>query len=153
MAGPDICTRDAANSLRSAPKIFMAFVDVMEWCVHKAGGKYIYHYLDVFTVLGSPDSKECHKHLCCLQSLAADLGVLLAPDKQDSPTSITVFLGIVIDTTHHQLRLPDDRLHRLLETVIEWKDWKVCTCKDMESLVGILQHACSVLSSLQDLLL
>lgn len=37
--------------LRLAPKIFMAVADTMEWCVHKAGGKYINHYLDDFLYL------------------------------------------------------------------------------------------------------
>ena len=133
--------------LRSAPKIFTAVADAMEWCVHQAGVKYIYHYLDDFAVLGSPDSEECHRHLLCLQSVAADLGVPLAPDKQDGPTNVIVFLGIIIDTTRQELRLPEDKLRRLLETITEWKDRKVCTRRDMESLVGILQHACSVIPS------
>ena len=130
--------------LRSAPKIFTAVADAKEWCVHKAGVKYIYHYLDDFAVLGSPDYEECHRHLLCLQSVTADLGVPLAPDKQDSPTTVIVFLGIIIDTTCQELRLPEDKLRRLLETVTEWKDRKVCARRDVESLVGILQHACSV---------
>ena len=133
--------------LRSAPNIFTAVADAMEWCVHKAGVKYIYHYLDDFSVLGSPDSEECHRHLLCLQSVAADLGVPLVPDKQDGPITVIVFIGIIIDTTRQELRLPEDKLRRLLETVTEWKDWKVCTRRDMESLVGILQHACSVIPS------
>ena len=110
--------------LRSAPKIFTAVADAMEWCVHKAGVKYIYHYLDDFAVLGSPDSEGCHRHLLCLQSVAADLGVPLAPDKQDGPTTVIVFLGIIIDTTCQELRLPEDKLRRLLETVMEWNDQK-----------------------------
>ena len=132
---------------RSAPKIFTAVADAMEWCVHKADVKYIYHYLDNFAVLDSPDSEECHRHLLCLQSVAADLGVPLAPDKQDGPTTVIVFQQIIIDTTRQELRLPEDKLHRLLETITEWKDRKVCTRRDMESLVGILQHACSVIQS------
>ena len=110
--------------LRSAPKIFTAVADAMEWCVHKAGVKYIYHYLDDFAVLGSPDSEGCHRHLLCLQSVAANPGVPLAPDKQDSPTTVIVFLGIIIDTTCQELRLPEDKLRRLLETVMEWNDQK-----------------------------
>ena len=112
--------------LRSAPKIFTAVANTMEWCVHKAGVKYIYHYLYDFTVLGSLDSEECHRHLLCLQSIAADLGVPLALDKQNSPTTVIVFLGIIIDTTHQKLRLPEDKLCRLLETVTEYKYRKIC---------------------------
>ena len=80
------------------------------------------------------------------QTVAAELGLPLAPDKQDGPTTVIVFLRIVIDTVSQELRLPEDKLGRLLETVTEWKDRKVCTRREMESLVGILQHACSVIS-------
>ena len=67
--------------LSSALKIFTAVADALEWCVYKAGVKYIYHYLDDFAVLGSPGSEECHRHhLLCLQSVAADFGVHLAPN-------------------------------------------------------------------------
>ena len=84
--------------LRSAPKIFTAMADALEWCIHKAGVTYIYHYLDDFAILGSPNSEECYRRLCCLQTVAAELGVPLAPDKQDGPTTVIVFMGIVIDS-------------------------------------------------------
>ena len=84
--------------LRSAPKIFTVVADALEWCIHKAGVTYIYHYLDYFAILGSPNSEECYRHLCCLQTVATELGVPLAPDKQDGPTTVIVFLGIVIDS-------------------------------------------------------
>ena len=69
--------------------------DALEWCIHKAGVTYIYHYLDDFAILGSPNSEECY---CCLQTVTAKLGVPLAPDKQDGPTTVTAFLGIIIDS-------------------------------------------------------
>ena len=119
----------------------------MEWCVHKAGAKYIYHYLDDFTVLGAPNCEECDRHLHCLQVVAAELGIPLAPDKQDGPTTTIVFLGIIIDTVRQELRLPEDKLYRLLETVTEWKVRKVCNRREMESIVGTLQHACTVIPS------
>ena len=75
---PDICRWDATIWLKVALKIFTAVADALElWRVHKAGVKYIYHYLDDFAVLGSLDCEECHRHLLCLQSVAADLGVPL----------------------------------------------------------------------------
>ena len=104
------------------------------------------NHLDDFAILGSPNSEECYRHLCCLQTVATELGVPLAPDKQDGPTTVIVFLGITIDTVSQELRLPEDKLCRLFKTVTEWKDCKVCTRREMESLVGILQHACSVIS-------
>ena len=69
----------------------------------------------------------------------------LAPEKQDGPSTVIVFLGIIIDTSRQELRLPDDKLRRLLSTLDEWERRKACTRRDLESLIGILQHACKVI--------
>jgi len=45
--------------LRSAPKIFNSVADAVEWCVSREGVDYIFHYLDDFAVVGSPDSDTC----------------------------------------------------------------------------------------------
>jgi len=99
--------------LRSAPKIFTALADTLEWCIAKEGVKYIYHYLDDFVVLGLPDSEQCGQNLHTLQLVCKDLGVPLAPEKQAGSTSTIEFLGIIIDTVRQELRLPNDKLERL----------------------------------------
>lgn len=38
--------------LCSAPKIFTAVADVIEWCFRQAGVQYVDHYLDDYIVLG-----------------------------------------------------------------------------------------------------
>ena len=101
--------------LRSAPKIFNALADALEWCVSQEGVKYIYHYLDDFAVIGPPDSGICQNSLDILSRVCAEVGVPLAPEKQDGPSTLIVFLGILIDTIKQELRLPEDKLKRLLE--------------------------------------
>ena len=36
---------------RSAPKIFNAIADFLEWCISKGGVKYVYHYLQFWAFL------------------------------------------------------------------------------------------------------
>ena len=79
------------------------------------------------------------KHLCI------ELNIPLAEDKQDGPTTVIVFLGIIIDTIKQELRLPEDKLKRLLELVQQWLGRKSCTRWDLESLIRVLQHACKVI--------
>ena len=43
--------------LRSAPKIFTAIADALEWCMAKEGVQAVYHYLDDFIVLGASGSE------------------------------------------------------------------------------------------------
>ena len=42
------------------------------------------------------------------------------------------------------MRLPADKLSRIKATLFEWGDKKVCCRRELESLVGLLHHACKV---------
>ena len=131
--------------LRSAPKIFNAVADALEWCITKAGVQVLYHYLDDFVVLGPPGSEECAEHLQILKRVCNDLGVPLAPEKQEGPSTCITFLGIIIDTHRQELRLPREKFERILATLAEWERRKSCTRRELESLIGTLQHACTII--------
>ena len=131
--------------LRSAPKIFGALSDALEWVVAKEGVDHIYHYLDDFAVIGPPDSPICQRSLDILAKTCDTLGVPLAPEKQDGPNTTLIFLGIEIDTIKQELRLPEEKLHRLLNLISEWENKKSCTRRELESLIGTLQHAGTVI--------
>jgi len=83
-----------------------------------------------------------------------DLGTLKA-EKQAGPSMVIEFLGIIIDTSQQELRLPADKLERLQLLTMEWK-LKIhkqlqakkrpsCIREKLESLLGIMNHACSVI--------
>lgn len=133
--------------LSSAPKIFNAVADAIEWIVAQEGVEDIFHYLDDFAVLGHPNSAECQHALDILKRICACLGVPLAPDKQYGPSAVIVFLGIIIDTLKQELRLPEDKLKRLLELIDQWVRKKTCTKVELESLLGTLLDACKVIPS------
>ena len=130
---------------RSAPKIFNAIADALEWCISKAGVEWIYHYLDDFTVLGLPGTEQCAQNLHTLQTVCRELGVPLAPEKQAGPSTTIEFLGIIIDTVQQELRLPEDKLAKLKDLTTQWKSRKSCTKQELESLLGVLQHALTVI--------
>ncbi len=131
--------------LRSSPKIFSAVADALEWCIIQRGVHDIFHYLDDFLVMGPPGSSICNDNLAILLKVCADLGVPLAPEKQEGPSPILTFLGIIIDTLKGELRLPAEKLQRLLVTLDEWLPRHACTRKQLESLIGTLHHACKVI--------
>ena len=60
-----------------------------------------------------------------------------------SPSCLT-FLGIEMDTLACKLRLPADKLCRLTVTLAEWSARSFCRRRQLESLIGTLQHACRV---------
>ena len=45
--------------LRSAPKIFDALADALEWYLHHQGVKHVFHHLDDCIIVGPPDSPSC----------------------------------------------------------------------------------------------
>ena len=45
--------------LRSAPKLFTALVDAMEWIVRHTVVETVFHYIDDFLLLGAPHSPPC----------------------------------------------------------------------------------------------
>ena len=58
-----------------------------------------------------------------------------------------IFLGIEIDTVSGELRLPAEKLQCLITLLNEWGDRRACSRKDLESLIGLLNHACKVVRS------
>ena len=130
--------------LRSAPKIFNAVADALNWHLLRSGIRYILHYLDDFIVIGPPDSAECQRAMDILDQICSILGVPIAEHKRDGPTTCLVFLGIIIDTLAGELRLPADKLQRLRDLLHTWGNKKACPRKELESLIGLLNHACKV---------
>ena len=72
------------------------------------------------------------------------LHVPVVSDKVEGPSTCFKFLGIEIDTQQMCLRLPQDKLVALKELVTSWLGKKSCSVRDLQSLVGKLQHACKV---------
>ena len=130
--------------LRSAPKIFTAIADALEWCIRRRGVNDVEHYLDDFIVFGPPASPVCQHSLDILSEECEALGVPLAVEKTCGPTTCLTFLGIEVDTMEAVLRLPAEKLERLRSYTAEWAQKRSCTKRDLESLVGFLQYCCKV---------
>ena len=130
--------------LRSAQIFFTAVADMLNWCLQRAGIRFVSHYLDDFIVTAPPQSEECQRAVEALNLVCAKLGVPTVPHKWDGPTTCLIFLGIQIDIIAGELRLPEEKLQRLRTLLREWSTRKSCQWKQLESLIGLLTHACKV---------
>ena len=135
--------------LRSAPKIFSALTDAMMWMLHEKGIDLALHYLDDFLVMGPPGTPLCGQSLEAVLGLCDELGFPVAPEKTEGPSTMLTFLGIEIDSVAEQVRLPQDKLARLLATIAHWMtraDSPKASGKKREllSLIGLLSHAAIV---------
>ena len=127
--------------LRSAPKIFTAVADALQWVMLNNGITMVDHYLDDFITMGPAGSEVCGQNLGRILALCRELGVPLAMDKLEGPSHCLTFLGIEIDTHTGTLRLPAEKLSHLRATLVQWSSRKSCRRRQLESLIGTLQHA------------
>ena len=122
--------------LRSAPKIFTAVADALQWVMLKHGVSWVAHYLDDFIMVGPPGLPVCQRNVDEMLSSCCRLGVPVAPAKCEVPATELVFLGFELDTVNMVVRLP---LQCILALVREWVGKKGCT-----EFQSHLQHAAVV---------
>ena len=132
--------------LRSAPKIFTAVADACEWILGHRGLYQVRHYLDDFIIVGPPNSSKCQEDLDTMLHTCEELGLPLAEEKQVGPSTRMVFLGLELDTVQMEIRLPVEKILRIRELVASWRGRESCKLKELQSLVGHLQYACTVVS-------
>lgn len=66
------------------------------------------------------------------------------PGKLEGPSTCLTFLGIEVDTQAFQLRLPEEKLTRLRGLLNSVMGRKAIMKRDLQSVVGLLQHAAKV---------
>lgn len=130
--------------LRSAPKIFTAVADAVEWILRSEGVNFVIHYLDDFLLVGPPNSDECASSLAILLRVFKRLGLPVAVHKLEGPWWCLSFLGFEVDSNAMEVRLPRSKLLELKELLATWQSRRTCRKKELESLVGKLAHACKV---------
>lgn len=96
------------------------------------------HYLDDFIFIGRANTNACSELLNTFIAICDQLGVPLAQEKQEGPTTSLTYLGLVIDTEKMEVKVPRDKVEkaRLLITNLETR--KKVTLKELQSVIGSL---------------
>ena len=95
--------------------------DALQWVVQSKGVAYVYHNLDDFITLGEAGADTCARNLRMILEACKDLGVTVAEEKCEGPSVCIIFLGIELDSINMEMRLPQDKLVRLRETIKSWR--------------------------------
>ena len=127
--------------LRSAPVIFTAIADALQWIVVQRGVSYVAHYLDDFITMGPPKSSVCQQNLASIMATCSLTGTPLEVSKCEGPSSKITFLGLELDTVRLEIRLPRLKLTRLRSLLWEWEGKRAGRKRDLLSLIGFLHHA------------
>ena len=130
--------------LRSAPKIFSAVADGLQWIIVQKGITHLLHYLDDF-ILVADSMEQAITQKSTLISNFHHLGVLLELSKLEGPSTCLTFLGIEVDTEAFLLRLPEDKLTKLKQELSRCTLRKTITKRELQSLTGLLQFATKVI--------
>ena len=67
--------------LRSAPIIFTALADALQWIIQQRGVRYIFDYIDDFITVGRPGSMECSNNLRAMKDACRDTGMPIEGEK------------------------------------------------------------------------
>ena len=128
---------------RSAPKLFNAVADALEWVMVNEGGaqvEFVIHYLDNFLFGGRPGSESCSRALDHGLRLCRTVGFPVMQEKVLGPATVLDFLGFIMDTVSMEIRLPAEKLSCIRQTILSWRTKKSCTKRHLLSLIGNLQH-------------
>ena len=124
---------------------FEMFSTAVEWIArNKLKIDYILHILDDY-LLVTPTEQLCQKQLDLFLSLCSYLGIPIAPEKTCGTSTIMSFAGIELDSIFLEARLPRDKIEKCISLISDFIHRKKVTLKEVQSLNGLLNFACSVI--------
>ena len=124
--------------------IFTCIAELVEWVAKQNyNATFLMYYLDDFHTLGPPGSSVCQHNLDRSIDCFSKLGISLHLDKLEGPSTCLTIPRIELDSLNLQERLPQNKVDRIT-FVEDWSQKRWCKRKELESLIGHLQHACKV---------
>ena len=131
-------------SVRSAPSIFDNFARALHWILEHNYGTTLLHYLDDFLLLGPPGLPTCQDSMSTMLQVCQELGMPVAMEKSEGPATCLTFLGIELDSSLQQLRLPLTKLQDITSLTKSWLGKRSSTKRELLSLIGKLAFAAKV---------
>ena len=138
---------ESSSEGESTPYIFNQFASALHWIMATNYAADLIYYLDDFLLAGPPGQPTCSESTETMLRVCERLGIPVALDKLEGPATTITFLGITIDTTLQQLRLPPDKLQEMTLLIKSWLGKHKTTKRDLLSLIGKLSFAAKVVPS------
>ncbi|XP_071169413.1 uncharacterized protein [Mytilus edulis] len=102
---------------RSSPKIFDTLSTAICWIAqNKYGIKNILHLRDDFLVI-EPQEVNAQATMTRLLNMFKELGIPLSAKKTEGPCVVLEYLGITLDTSKMEARLPREKIVRIIEII------------------------------------
>ena len=124
---------------------FEGLSNALHWILkQKFGAKGVVHILDDFLFIGPPNTDHCYQTLNNFLFLCQKIGVPIKHSKTVRPCFSLTFLGIELDTWLMEARLPLDKIEKIRSLLNSYLSRSKLTLVEIQSLVGLLNFACSV---------
>ena len=134
--------------LRSSVNRFSLLADAVLWILkNNYSIENSTNYLDDYFLAGPCQSQECKEQLKLAISVFSKLGIPLAPEKVIGPKNVITYLGIEIDSSKMELRLPAGKTQEIMEILGLFRMKKKCTKRELLSLIGKLSFASKIIPS------
>ncbi|RXN38444.1 poly [Labeo rohita] len=130
---------------RSSPKIFDTLSEAICWILsNNYNIPYLIHLLDDFLIVSPPDSVPA-AHLLTIQKLFSELGIPLAQDKTEGPSTSIEFLGINLDSQKFLASLPKEKIDRTIVIASTLLTNTSCSKRELLSILGHLNFAMRII--------
>ena len=126
--------------------LFEKFSTFIQWAVmNESNSDNLDHYLDDFLFAGKSNTEDCKNLMNSFDRVCCRLGVPIAHEKTEGPTTKLSYLGLLIDTEKMLIQIPEDKVLEL-KSKIKWVlGRKKITLRDLQSLCGSLAFCAKAL--------
>ena len=132
--------------LRSSCRLWDVFAAALHYMFERhLGIEVVIHYVDDFLFVVSLSHEDAESKLKLALELCEELGIPMAGDKTEGPTTSLIFLGLILDTLLMRASLPQQKLEELKQLAKVWMDKKSASINELQSLTGVLGFATKVI--------
>jgi hypothetical protein len=131
--------------MRSSAGIFNKFASLVKWVIkNEYGIDAIINYSDDFFLVSCPSMAAASKDLATVIAAFNDMGIPLAEDKVEGPSTCIIYLGIMINSSLMIMQIPQEKYVDLMSLLRKWPKRKTCTKRELLSLIGKLGSVCKI---------
>ena len=130
---------------KDAPRVCSALLDVVSSAMVDAGVPHV-RYLDDYMFVATT-SLRCWACTHTAATLLCEFGLAISPSKFEGPLQRMEFLGIVVDSVAETLEISSARQKELLGLLQAFGKRKLASVQRLQSLLGKLSFAATVLPS------
>jgi len=119
--------------------LFEKFPSFVEWAIkNESNSNNVDHYLDDFLFAGKRNSNDCKLLMDTFDRICNRLGIPVAQEKTEGPSTTIHYLGLLIDTEKMIIQIPDEKVAELKCKIKFVLGRKKVTLRDLQSLCGSL---------------